>query len=111
MDASFRAQRDKEEKWSWERSVEHGCSLSYSESQAPLGCESHIFFAGCVGSTSAARRADGCADQSAFATACQSTDEGPCSRSAADHFQIPLLMRATLYKNTGGLYGQQLRIN
>src|SRR5213079_455238 len=98
MDASFRVQKDKEEKWSWERSVEHGCSLSKPEGQAPLGCESHIFFASCVGGTRAARRTDGGADQSTFGC------------SAANHFQVALLMRAALHKNTGGLYGQQLRI-
>src|SRR5438094_8182322 len=110
MDASFRVQKDKEEKWSWERSVEHGCSLSKPEGQAPLGCESHIFFASCVGGTRAARRTDGGADQSAFAAACYSADESTCGCSAANHFQVACLFRSALHINTRGTQEQQLGI-
>src|SRR5438094_10506483 len=105
MDASFRVQKDKEEKWSWERSVEHGCSQSKPEGQAPLGCESHIFFASCEGGTASARRTDGGADQTACAASCYSADESTCGCSAANPSQVALPMRAALHKNTGCLYG------
>src|SRR3989442_13689299 len=101
MDASFRVQKDKEEKWSWERSVEHGCSLSKPEGQAPLGCESHIFFASCVGGTRAARRTDGGADQSAFAAAGYSAGERTCGCPAAIPFPVALTFRPPLHQTSG----------
>src|SRR5215469_9359326 len=86
------------------KSIAHGNGPGKPEGKTPLRRESHILLAGRVGRTGTARSTESCTDESAFSAASQAADESACGRAATDHFQIALLMRATLYENTRGLH-------